>query len=151
MICYRLHCISGHEFEGWFPDGVSFDRQQAAGLVSCPQCGVNSVEKSLMTPAVARGAGGAGDAPSRSVEGGLTQSDRIRMAMRAMRRAVQASCDDVGDQFAEEALKRHDEGEDGAGQSGRGIYGTMSDSDRERLEDEGVDFSPIPWIDHTES
>ena len=150
MICYRLHCSSGHEFEGWFPDGESFDRQCQGGLVTCPQCGASDVEKSLMAPALARRSV-SDDRPSAPPELTVTQVDQIRMALRTLRRAVETQCDDVGDRFAEEALRRHDERNNGDRQSGRGIYGTMSDSERERLEDEGVDFSPIPWIDHSDS
>ncbi|WP_438382142.1 DUF1178 family protein [Asaia sp. BMEF1] len=141
MICYRLHCTLGHEFEGWFPSAESFDRQKAHGLVLCPQCGVSAVEKSLMAPALARSA----EPPP------IAPADQIRMALRAIRREVESRCDDVGDRFAEEALKRHDARDDGERQSDRGIYGTMSDSERERLEDEGVDFTPVPWIDRSES
>lgn len=150
MICYRLHCSLGHEFEGWFPDGKSFDRQRQDELVTCPQCGVSDVEKSLMAPALARRTASA-DRHSPRPELAVTQADQVRMALLKLRQAVEAHCDDVGDRFAEEALRRHDESDNGDRQSGRGIYGTMSDSERERLEDEGVDFSPIPWIDHSDS
>ena len=141
MICYRLHCTLGHEFEGWFPNAESFDTQKARGLVLCPQCGVSAVEKSLMAPALARSAEPAPIAPA----------DQIRMALRAIRKEVESRCDNVGDRFAEEALKRHDARDDAERRSERGIYGTMSDSERERLEDEGVDFTPVPWIDRSES
>ena len=141
MICYRLHCTLGHEFEGWFPNAESFDTQKARGLVLCPQCGLSTVEKSLMAPALAR-----------SVEPApIASADQIRMALRAIRKEVESRCDNVGDRFAEEALKRHDARDDAEHRSERGIYGTMSDSERERLEDEGVDFTPVPWIDRSES
>ncbi|WP_122039163.1 DUF1178 family protein [Asaia bogorensis] len=151
MICFRLHCTAGHEFEGWFPDGAGFERQKSHGLVSCPQCGVSTVEKSLMAPAIARQTTSKGQSATPAPSIPMTQNDQLRMALHVLRRQVEAQCDNVGDRFAEEALKRHDEGNSENSQTGRGIYGTMSDSDRERLEDEGVDFSPIPWLDRTES
>jgi len=151
MICFRLHCRAGHEFEGWFPDGAEFERQKSHNLVSCPQCGVSAVEKSLMAPAIARQSTSKGHSASPVPTMHITQHDQLRMVLHSLRREVEAQCDDVGDRFAEEALRRHDERHNEDSQTGRGIYGTMSDSDRERLEDEGVDFSPIPWLDRTES
>ncbi|GBQ86877.1 DUF1178 family protein [Asaia krungthepensis] len=141
MICYRLHCATGHEFEGWFPSGEAFDRQRDAALVTCPVCGVTEIAKSLMAPAVAKTV----ETPP------LPAVEQIRQALRRLRKEVEAQCDNVGTRFAEEALKRHDAGLEGDRQSARGIYGTMSDTERERLEDEGVDFTPVPWIDLTEN
>lgn len=66
MILYALRCDAAHEFEAWFRDGASFDRQAEAGVVTCPICGSTAVEKALMTPRVARhhGARDASAAPS---------------------------------------------------------------------------------------
>ncbi|WP_025884844.1 DUF1178 family protein [Asaia prunellae] len=141
MICYRLHCPAGHEFEGWFPSGKAYDRQRETGLVSCPRCESTEIEKSLMAPAVSR---------TVDIER-ITPADQLRMALHAVRKEVEAQCDNVGDRFAVEALKRHNGQDQGERRSERGIYGTMSSSERKRLEDEGVDFTPIPWIDHSDS
>ncbi|GAB6854602.1 DUF1178 family protein [Asaia astilbis] len=141
MICYQLRCSAGHPFEGWFPNSTSYDQQQDSGLVSCPQCGVTEVEKSLMAPALS----------TRAAQKTLPPDEQVRMALRAFRKVVETQCDDVGDRFAEEAMKRHDAQLEGERQSERGIYGTMSDSEKERLEDEGVDFTPVPWIDRSDS
>jgi len=145
MICYRLHCPTGHEFEGWFPSGDAFDRQMETGLVSCPECGATEVSKSLMAPALAR------PAIARKDPAPLSPVDQLRLALRQLRKEVEAQCEDVGDRFAEEALRRHDANQDGDRQPARGIYGTMSDTERERLEDEGVDFTPVPWIDRSDN
>ena len=51
------------------------------------------------------------------------------------------NCDYVGDQFAEEARKIH-YGEADA----KNIYGEASLEDAKELVDEGVDFTPIPWL-----
>ena len=55
MIVFDLCCApSAHRFEGWFASSDDFDRQQARGLVLCPQCGSDDVAKAPMAPAVPR-------------------------------------------------------------------------------------------------
>ncbi|MEM6974041.1 MAG: DUF1178 family protein [Pseudomonadota bacterium] len=53
MIRYAMRCAKGHSFDGWFRDGQTFDRLQAAGQISCTVCGCAEVEKALMAPAIA--------------------------------------------------------------------------------------------------
>jgi len=53
VIHFHLLCDKSHEFDGWFRSGEDFDRQCAAGLVSCPFCGSTNIHKALMTPAIA--------------------------------------------------------------------------------------------------
>src|SRR5258708_14100903 len=54
MILFALRCAADHEFEGWFRDGAMFDKQSAAGKITCPHCGDNGVTKTPMAPRVAR-------------------------------------------------------------------------------------------------
>lgn len=54
MIVYDLACAAGHRFEGWFGSSDDFSRQQAKGMVACPQCGASDVIKAPMAPAVPR-------------------------------------------------------------------------------------------------
>src|SRR5687768_17777361 len=54
MIVYDLICGSRHRFEGWFADSAAFDDQQARGLVECPECGSDDVEKAPMAPSIPR-------------------------------------------------------------------------------------------------
>ena len=53
MIVYELKCSSGHVFEGWFRDAATFDRQAAAGKVTCAECGDSEVAKAPMAPRLA--------------------------------------------------------------------------------------------------
>ena len=41
MIKYALICECDAEFEGWFPDSASYDKQKKAGQVTCPMCDSN--------------------------------------------------------------------------------------------------------------
>lgn len=62
-------------------------------------------------------------------------------ALRELRAKVEADCDYVGPEFAEEARRIH-YGETEA----RGIYGETTDEEAEALDEEGIDFARIPWV-----
>ena len=55
MIRYSLVCERKHEFEIWFKNSADYDKQAKRGLVSCPACGSEKVEKALMAPSLGRG------------------------------------------------------------------------------------------------
>lgn len=65
---------------------------------------------------------------------------RLMEALESLRTQVEATCDDVGDNFAEEARRIH-YGETEV----RGIYGDTTPEEAEALREEGVAFSTIPW------
>ncbi|HLN10814.1 MAG TPA: DUF1178 family protein, partial [Xanthobacteraceae bacterium] len=54
MIRYALHCDSGHTFESWFQSSSAYDRQVSRGLVACPVCCSDKVEKAIMAPRLGR-------------------------------------------------------------------------------------------------
>ena len=47
MIAFDLFCSNGHKFECWFKDGASFEEQRAAGVLTCPVCGDDQIEKAF--------------------------------------------------------------------------------------------------------
>ncbi|MCE2577651.1 DUF1178 family protein [Komagataeibacter sp. FNDCR1] len=165
MILYRLRCEGEHEFEGWFPSSVSFEQQAERGLLSCPQCGAHTITRALMAPAIRRGAGdgapmdATGDAamgttgttgtgcvstppvtpaPARDT---VPVPDAAMALLQKMRDVIEQHCVNAGPQFAAEALKMH-RGEKQA----TGIYGSMTEDEREMLDDEGVEVLTIPWV-----
>ncbi|MFS3134478.1 DUF1178 family protein [Gluconacetobacter sacchari] len=141
MICYQLRCGMGHEFEGWFPGSAAFDDQARRCLLSCPQCGTPDVSRALMTPAVRTAPARApAIAPARP-ESGPVMPAAMLAALQRLRRDVEERCEDVGDKFADEALKIHR----GDGER-RGIYGQASEEECDRLADEGVEIMAIPWV-----
>lgn len=159
MIHYQLRCRTGHEFEGWFRDSTSFEQQSETGLLSCPNCGTTEVSRGLMAPAVrTRRASEPPGSTSQGVpvvpppvqqpptgnEVGLP--DEMRAMLQRMRAEVERNCDNVGDDFAAEALRMH-RGE----ASLRGIYGNANEDDREALADEGIQVMQIPWLKPAES
>ena len=45
-----LHCRSEHVFEGWFASEEDFQSQLGKGLVQCPLCGDDQIQKRLSAP-----------------------------------------------------------------------------------------------------
>lgn len=137
MILFTLRCARGHEFEGWFRDGETFEAQQKAGEIACPDCGDRTIEKALMAPRLGR---------SREDNAPAVDPARLRAALSELRRQVEANCDYVGNRFAEEARRIH-YGEVDA----RGIYGEASDAESRELVEEGISIRRIPWVAPSDS
>jgi len=141
MIKYALACDQGHEFESWFPSAAAYDEQARRGLVACPECSSNRVAKAIMAPAVVGAA--RADAPSAQRPAEVALLDRrqraLRDAVRALRREIETSTDDVGPKFAEVARSMH------AGQTPeRAIRGQATGAEVEALLEEGVGVLPMP-------
>lgn len=150
MIHYDLQCDCGHRFDGWFAGNASFERQAGDGLLSCSNCGANTVTRALMAPSIGKNAKNLTEeaGPRTNVrpanEGALP--DRMRALLARVRRDVETRCDYVGGEFASEARRIHN-GE----ASSRGIYGEATEAESEALADEGIAFARIPWVPRTDS
>ncbi|GAA4476506.1 DUF1178 family protein [Gluconacetobacter asukensis] len=141
MICYQLRCDAGHEFEGWFPGSAAFDDQARRNLLSCPQCGTSDVVRALMAPAVRTAPARVPEGERPRPEAGAAVPAAMMAAMQRLRQYVEERCENVGDKFADEALKiHHGDAEQ------RGIYGQASEEECDRLADEGVEIMAIPWV-----
>lgn len=147
MIRYSLRCATGHGFEGWFRDSATYEAQARDGQLACPECGTTTVDRALMTPALARraempapvpvpSAAVATPMPTRAV-----MPDGVRAALQRLRAEVERTSEHVGPDFAEQALAMH-RGEI----EHRSIHGDATEAERERLADEGVEVAVIPWV-----
>ena len=56
MILYRLRCSKGHEFESWFKDSKTYERQEKKSLIGCAVCGSAKVARAPMAPRLGKGA-----------------------------------------------------------------------------------------------
>ncbi|MBC7830904.1 MAG: DUF1178 family protein [Hyphomicrobium sp.] len=135
MIKYRLQCMHGHEFEGWFASSASYDAQVAVGQLTCPECNSREVGKSIMAPNVATrvladAAAVDDDAPA-----------RYRNLVREVTRALTKSSEDVGPRFPEEARKIHYREVEQ-----RAIRGTASLDEARALVEEGVEIMAMPRL-----
>lgn len=155
MIHYQLQCADGHGFEGWFRDSAAFEDQARRGLLSCPRCGGIDVGRGLMAPSIrssrnkSRDVEPASDASPAPVPAAVLP-DELRGALQRLRAEVERHCDDVGDGFAEAARRLH-ETKTHPESPRRGIYGQVSEPEREALADEGIEITRIPWLPRAES
>ncbi len=128
MIIYDLKCRDGHKFEGWFKDRGAFEKQREKALIACPVCG-NTDAVMVPSPVVIRGK----DSHS-SVEKQQTGLSPLKV-FREVQEYIHKNFDDVGEKFAEVALRIHHGEEDG-----RNIRGTTTQNEEQNLRDEGVRF-----------
>ena len=132
MIAYDLQCSKGHSFEGWFEDRKAYLDQTKKGLITCPVCNVTSVEIVPSTFAIKSGS------PSTSKDL-AAERDKLEKIGKDAIEFVEKNFDDVGANFAKEALKIHY----GASEP-RNIRGVSTKDEEKTLEEEGIDFIKIP-------
>lgn len=135
MILYRLRCTKEHEFEAWFRDGATFDRQSRQGSVECPYCGTVEITKAPMAPHISTG--GRAEDVNETRARALAQD--ILKAVHTLRERVEKECDYVGDSFTEEARRIH-YGET----KERGIYGEATVEEAKDLGEEGIEVYRLP-------
>ena len=132
MIAYDVTCGNGHVFEGWFADSASFEDQKSRELIDCPFCGDTRIERIPSTFAI-----GNKQKPQQTP---VDVPPQLAAIIR-MRSYIERNFEDVGEKFADEAVKIHyGEAEK------RSIRGTTTQEEEHRLKEEGVSFIKIPII-----
>jgi len=130
MIAYDLICQNGHVFEGWFEDAKAYAKQKKKGLVTCPICNDADVSRRPSTFAIKSRP--AARAPS-------PETTDLKALGRQIYDFVEKNFDNVGSDFAKEALKIHY----GASEP-RNIRGVSTKQEEKTLKEEGVDFVKVP-------
>ncbi len=130
MIVFDLKCKNNHTFEGWFEDGQAFDAQRQKGLISCPVCEDIQVSKILSTFAIKS------TSPVKNIAAQQRQMEKIGEKISDF---VEKNFDDVGCNFAKEALKIHY----GVTEP-RNIRGVSTDKEEKTLKEEGIQFFKVP-------
>jgi len=134
MIAFDLICSNGHKFECWFKDAASFEEQKACGVINCPLCNDDRVEKVLSTFAI-----------KKNGEKRKEKTDPLQ-ALQMIHEYLDKHFEDVGVDFAKEALKIH------YGQSEeRNIKGTATPDEETLLKEEGIKFLKIPILKRLDS
>ena len=132
MIAFDLRCSNGHSFEGWFKDLESFNEQDSRDMIICPVCKSNKITRELSPVAI------------KSVRGEenpqQNKPDYRKLAIGVME-YIRNNFEDVGADFAKEALKIHY----GVAEK-RDIRGSATDEEEKTLEDEGVKFFKFPFF-----
>lgn len=132
MIIYDLKCKQGHKFEGWFKDSRAFEEQMAKKLVTCPICGSPDTQRVPSTVAIM-------GKSEKSLERDRVKEISPMKVLQSIHEYLDKNFDDVGDKFAEVALKIHRGQEDK-----RNIKGTTTTHEEDFLKEEGVQFMKIP-------
>jgi hypothetical protein len=130
VIIFDLKCENGHKFDGWFKDRQAFIEQKSQKLVACPICNSYSVDIVLSSVTIM-------NKDSRSA--GKEKEVSLLKALQAFHQYVDKNFEDVGDRFAEVALKIHFGEEEK-----RNIKGKTTLKEEENLREEGVQFLKIP-------
>jgi hypothetical protein len=151
MIKYALVCEAGHGFDGWFSDSAAYDKQVKRKLVTCPQCNSTKVDKAIMAPRIAssrrkqeseHASEPPPAAPETSTMAMMSPGEReFRKKLKELRDHVVKHAENVGPRFASEARKMH-YGEI----EHRSIFGEASLQDAKELNEEGVEFHPLPVL-----
>ena len=130
MIAYDLKCINGHAFEGWFEDSEAYLAQKKKGLIACPVCNDTNVSRIPSTFAIKS------SAIPRNIS---LQGENLKKIGKEVVDFIEKNFDDVGCEFAKEALKIHY----GVEQP-RNIRGVSTKEEEKMLKEEGVEFLKIP-------
>ncbi len=155
-----LQCRQAHVFEGWFGSEGDFQDQLQRGLVLCPLCADDHIEKRLSAPrlnlrarepAAPAASSSHGSEPSRALTPVSRSSSKAPLpldasmlapAMQAawldIARKIVASTEDVGGRFAEEARRMHH----GEVQE-RAIRGQATAEEAVELLEEGIAVLPL--------
>lgn len=130
MIAYDLQCVNGHAFEGWFEDSEAYLAQKKKGLIACPICNDTEVSRIPSSFAIKT------SAIPRNIS---LQEENLKKIGKEIVDFIEKNFDNVGCDFAKEALKIHY----GVEQP-RNIRGVSTKEEEKMLKEEGVEFLKIP-------
>ena len=133
MIIFDLQCSNGHIFEGWFDSAEAFEEQNRKGLISCPYCSDTNIKRVLSPVAIKR----SGRKESEEKEDQKKEADYVKLYKEFVR-YIKENSEDVGPNFAKEALKMHY----GLTRK-RNIRGYATEEEEKMLKEEGIEFFKI--------
>jgi hypothetical protein len=132
MIIYDVKCENGHTFEGWFKDRQAWIEQNARRLICCPVCNSSQVEIAPSSLTImGRDSKMSGKKDAQDLAPG--------QVLRILHQYIEHHFEDVGNKFAEVALKIH-----AGDEEKRNIKGTTTPQEEAVLKEEGVSFIKIP-------
>lgn len=129
MVAYDIICSNGHLFECWFKDSASFEEQKSSGIINCPICNDCQVQR-VFSPFMIK-----------KNEGRKKEEVNPYQALRLIQEYLDKHFEDVGMNFAKEALKMHWEESEK-----RNIKGIATPQEETLLKEEGVQFFKVPII-----
>lgn len=135
MKIFDLLCAAGHRFEGWFASAEDYKRQKARGLLGCPTCGSQEVDR---VPSASRINSGVPQPASQAPAG----HDPLALAQKLYSRMLDellTKSEDVGSAFPAEARRIHYQEA-----PIRSIRGQASREEHEALVEEGIPVARLP-------
>ena len=141
MIIFDIECSNGHIFEGWFDNLEAFEEQKRSGMISCPYCNDTHVKRVLSPVAIRHSKIDKGQEEERIVEDRFTNRPAVNYARlyKEFIEYIKNNSEDVGPDFAKEALKMHY----GLSEK-RNIRGSATEEEEKILQKEGIEFFKIP-------
>lgn len=135
MISFDLECANGHQFEGWFEDGNALKSQQAQGFLTCPCCDSPHIVKVPSTFSVKT------SVPKKQtlIEQQTAIIDKINKITTQIAKFVESNFENVGTNFAKEALKMHY----GVTKQ-KNIRGVTTENENKLLDQEGIESIKVP-------
>lgn len=130
MIAFDLQCDKGHVFEGWFEDSKAYNSQKKKGLITCPSCNSTAISKLPSTFAI-KGSQASGSPLDKQID--------LKQMNNEIVEYVNKNFDNVGCDFAKEALKMHY----GVTEP-RNIRGVSTKEEEKVLSKEGIQFFKVP-------
>ena len=137
MIKYILRCQNKHEFESWFLDSKEFEKLKKKNLLECVICNTQKVDKSIMSPSIV------GKKDTRNKISDHVEFTKVKKDLKKLRRFIEKEFEFVGDKFSQEVREIYYDNK-----KNKNIYGTATLKEREELEEEGIKFESIPWLDN---
>ncbi len=131
MMVLDLQCANEHFFEGWFANSEAFYHQKEAGEIRCPVCEDNQINQVLSPVAIKR---------SSRFSSAEEEFNPAIQKIRDVYKYIEENFEEVGTEFAKEALKMHYGVTDQ-----RNIRGTSTTDEEKTLKEEGVEFHKIPF------
>jgi hypothetical protein len=138
MIKYNLTCECGKTFESWFSSSAEYDGLRRKKFLSCIYCNSKSVKKSIMAPNLY------GKSKESLKENKTAQS--LRKQLLEFKKYIEKNCENVGENFAQEARNIHYDNK-----TSKGIYGKATPKETSELLEEGIDVMTLPWVKKPEN
>ena len=141
MIAFDIICSNGHVFECWFKDSAAYEEQKSSGIINCPICNDNDVEKVFSPFGIKKNGEKKREEKKEEKKREEVAPANPYQALRMISEYLDKHFEEVGADFAKEALKIHwGEAEK------RNIKGVATPQEETLLKEEGVQFLKVPII-----
>ena len=141
MIKYNLICKDCEStFDSWFSSSKEYEKLKRKKFLNCHFCDSLNVGKGLMSPSVSTSKNNL-----RDIDLSNEKYKEIKKTIYKYQEFIKKNFEYVGKNFAYEARSLHYKNKKKA----KGIYGTATKEDLNKLKEEGIKVEILPWIKNT--